>query len=456
MERIAGGIVLLCGWRRALAAFLSGAFAVLAQAPFDFLAACFISFPVLVWLIDGATPGEESGRLRRLLPAFATGWWFGLGYFAAGLWWVGNALLVDADGFAWAIPIAVLMLPAYLALFHGLAAALARLFWGHDLGRIAALAAGFGLAEWLRGLLFTGFPWNAIGYAAMPVPLLMQPVAAIGLDAMNALAVFVFAMPALAVSRTEAGKGALLAAAIAATGLGYGYWRLALPAPGGEALAVRVVQASIDQAGKWDRELRDEIFRRHLELSAPGEAGSGEGVPQLILWPETAVPFLFSDRPDALLAIGDLLEEGQTLLAGAVRTEGDERTQGGRRYYNSIVAIDHQGEIVAAADKVHLVPFGEYLPFATVLESLGLRRLASGPGVFSAAPERALITIEPGLSLLPLICYEIIFPAEVAGAGARGRDGPATDSRRQQRDFRRGRFARPSHRRPRAQPDWQY
>lgn len=420
MERIAGRIVLLWGWQRSVVAMLAGALAVLAQAPFDFIAVGFVSFPVLVWLLDGATPESSRGPLRRIRPVFATGWWFGFGYFVAGLWWVGNALLVEADMFAWAIPLAVIVLPAVLALFYGLAVTLARLFWTDDLGRIFALAAGFGVAEWLRSFLFTGFPWNAIGYAIMPLPLLMQPVAAVGIFSMNALAVLVFAMPALLGSRRYVKTGTLLVVLLAAADIAYGYWRLDQPDQG-ESVGVRVVQASVDQSGKWDKTRRDEIFRAHLELSGnePGDdAVSDAFVPQVIIWPETSVPFLFEERPDALLAIGQMLDEEQVLLAGAVRTEGDAGAPGGRRFYNSVVVIDHQGEIVAAADKVHLVPFGEYLPFAGLLESLGLRRLVTAPGVFSASASRQLLEIPSGLKFLPLICYEAIFPDEVlASAG---------------------------------------
>src|SRR5688572_19730330 len=99
MDRLAGRIILLWGWRRALVAFAAGALAVLAQAPYDFFAVCFVSFPVLVWLLDGATAEPPARFLKRLVPAFAVGWWFGFGYFVTGLWWVGGALLVEAEDF---------------------------------------------------------------------------------------------------------------------------------------------------------------------------------------------------------------------------------------------------------------------------------------------------------------------------------------------------------------------
>ncbi len=414
MENIAGRIVLLWGWRRAATAFIAGAIAVFAQAPFDFFAVCFVSFPILVWLLDGAASEGGKGIFSRLMPAFVTGWWFGFGYFLAGLWWIGNALLVEADEFAWALPLAIILLPACLALFYGLAAAMARIIWANDIGRIAAIAAGFGLAEWLRSVLFTGFPWNAIGYAAMPVPLFMQPVAEIGLYGVNAVAVFVFTMPALLGSRRDRLKGLVAVITIVAVAAGYGAWRMGLqPADTSQSIAVRIVQPSIDQTGKWDRSLRDSIFSSQIELSAREPEGDNRP-PDLIVWPETSVPFLFTDRPDALVAIGDLLDEEQILLAGAVRVEagaGDAP-----RYYNSIVAIDGSGEIVAAADKVHLVPFGEYLPFGDFLRSLGLRELVTAPGLFTAGSNRRLLELWDKIRLLPMICYEIIFPGELAGA----------------------------------------
>src|SRR6185312_2591105 len=251
MERLAGRIILLWGWRRALTAFLAGALAVLSQAPFDFFAVCFVSFPVLVWLLDGAT-SAPAGPMRRLMPAFVTGWWFGFGYFLAGLWWIGGAVLVEADSFAWALPLAVVGIPALLALFYGLACAVARLLWSDGIGRIAALAFGFGLAEWLRTFLFTGFPWNAIGYAAMPIPLLMQSVSVVGMIGMNALAVFVFAMPALLAAQRHLRLGMALATLLAAAHVAFGHVRLNAPVETkGENLSVRIVQPSIDLSEKW-------------------------------------------------------------------------------------------------------------------------------------------------------------------------------------------------------------
>lgn len=422
MERLAGRIMLLSGAPRLLLAFAAGLLAVLTQPPFGIFAAAFLSFPVLVWLLDGATGHPDGGVIRRLWPAVCIGWAFGFGYFLGGLWWLGNALLVEADSFAWALPLAVVGLPACLALFYALAALIARILWSDGVGRIAALALGFGLAEWLRSFIFTGFPWNAIGYAAMPMPLMMQSASVLNLATINMLAVFVFAAPALIATGKGSRIGLSLAVALFAAHTGFGFYRLALPAPGGpdQPLAVRLVQPVIDQAKKLDDSERGAIFEEHLALTtAPAEGETKK--PDIVVWPETSIPFILTDSPDALARIAEVLDDGQILIAGAVRAE-DAGAGLPPRYYNSIYVIDERGQIMSAADKVHLVPFGEYLPFEDMLSSWGLSSVAAAlPGGFSAAKTRSLLTLPGGRTFYPLICYEAIFPDEI-GTDARGAD----------------------------------
>ena len=414
MERYAGRIVFLWGWKRALVAFVVGTFAVLGQAPYDFFAACFVSFPVLVWLLDGAVADRQVGFLLRLMPAFVTGWWFGFGYFLAGLWWVGGALLVEAESFAWALPFAVVGIPLVLAFFYGFAAAIARLFWSDGIGRIAAVAFAFGLIEWLRTFLFTGFPWNPLGFAAMPMPLFMQSVTMIGVTGMNVLAVFVFAMPALLSDRRNLKLGFSLATLLVVAHATYGYFRLASPAaPANREINVRIVQPNIDLSEKWDGRVRDRIFASMLQLSAAAPRTSAKK-PDLIVWPETSVPFLFTERPDALVAIGDMLTEGQMLMAGTVRAKGESGAGEEVRYYNSVVSISDKGEIVDAVDKVHLVPFGEYIPFAGLMRRIGLTQLVAGPMNFSAGSSRRPLDLPGAFKAAAFICYEIIFPRLVA------------------------------------------
>ena len=392
----------------------------LAQAPFFAFPVLWLTFPVFVWLLDGSVATARRGGARRFWPAFSAGWWFGFGYFLAGLWWIGAAFLVDAEQFAWLLPIAVIALPAGLALFWGLAAALAQMIWRDDWRRILALAAALGAAEWARGHVLTGFPWNAIGYALTAGEVLMQSAAALGLHALNILAVLIFAAPAAFVPPGAQAQRNIAIPALAAAGLGalalFGFIRLdQAPQASVPDVQIKIVQPAIDQAEKWKPENKQAIFQSFLDLSSEGglpENGAG----LVLVWPESAFPFALTEEPGALAAIGTMLPDGAALVTGAARVEANAGTDGGRRVFNSIYVINDRGEIEDAYDKVHLVPFGEYLPFQKTLESLGLQQLTKLPGGFSAGPRRRALSLPAAPAFSPLICYEIIFPGEVLPA----------------------------------------
>jgi apolipoprotein N-acyltransferase len=174
---------------------------------------------------------------------------------------------------------------------------------------------------------------------------------------------------------------------------------------------VRLVQPLIDQSRKLDDKERAAIFEEHLALSALPPQDGGKR-PDLIVWPETSVPFILTDNPDALARIADVLQDGQVLIAGVVRSEASGPGSA-PRFYNSIYAIDSQGQIISASDKVHLVPYGEYVPYEDVLRYLGVTDAIAMPGGFTAASAPSLLTLPAGQILYPLICYEAIFPEEV-------------------------------------------
>ncbi|MCO6187422.1 apolipoprotein N-acyltransferase [Rhizobium sp. L1K21] len=422
MEKLAGKVMLLWGGRKALLTLGAGAVGALALAPFDIFATMFVAFTLLVWIMDGTASEPDAGWFSRIWPAFLTGWLFGFGYFAAGLWWLGNALLEDGAEFAWAIPLASLGLPFVLAVFYGLATVVARLLWSNGPGRITALALGFGLAEWLRSFVLTGFPWNAIGYAAMPVPLLMQPAHILGIAGMNILAVFVFSVPALLGTRRGAVPGLLLAALLIVADLGYGFWMLG-KAPDADAkeVSVRIVQPMSGLESDISDAERAALFEDLIKLGGMPPK-SGDRPPQLIVWPETSIPFILSQNQSAFTRIDEMLGDGQVLVAGAVRAE-DSAPGTPHRYYNSVYAFGSDGEIIGAADKVHLVPFGEYLPFEDFLKNIGLETIAANAsGGYSAATRHTVLTL-PGIgSVYPLICYEAIFPTEIDEEGETAAD----------------------------------
>src|SRR5262249_28353306 len=368
-----------------LMAFLAGAASTLALAPINFWPALFLTFPPLVLMLDGI----GAARWRGVGAAFAIGWWFGFGYFLSGLYWIGSAFLVDADTFGWMLPFAITLLPAGLSVFIGLGFVAARLLWTPGRLRVLTLAATLSSAEWLRGHMFTGFPWNAFGYAlTTPLPL-AESVAIFGIWGLTFVAIAVFASPAVLADEVGSARQfwmpVILAGCALTTLAAYGGLRLAgNPTEVVDGVHLRIMQPNIPQDERFSYAAKPQIMSRYIEMSertgkpvVQGRTGGLDGV-TLLIWPESAFPFFLTREPDALSMIANMLAPNTTLITGAARRA--EPVPGrGVRAYNAIYVIDHNGTILASYDKLHLVPFGEYLPFQDLLERAGLTQLTNVP-----------------------------------------------------------------------------
>lgn len=420
--------MLSAGWRRRCLAFGAGAIGALAMPPFDFFPALIAPMSAAVWLIDGSVSGSAvRGPRHRLLSAREAakdGYWLGLGFFVAGLWWLGAAFLVEADRFAWAMPLGVIGLPAVLSAFFALGFAAARLMWSTGGQRIFALAAGLGLFEWVRSIVFTGFPWNALGMALGSVPTTAQAAAFIGLHGLTLLAIMIAAAPATLADKDSVGESLtptiFASAAFTALFLG-GLVRLSAPAtPVEPGVRLRIMQPNLPQDAKFRPEAMDEILAKYVSLSDSATSPQNSGIADVthLIWPESPFPAVLADDPKSMQKIAAFLPEGSTLLTGAIRAEKSATGRRQSNYMNSIYVIDAGGALVGSYDKVHLVPFGEYLPFQSALEYLRLRQFVQIPGGFTPGERRVPLRV-PGLPLVaPLICYEAIFPAQVTSPSA--------------------------------------
>lgn len=441
MSRLAHAVVLSGGWRRRLIAGIAGATGALAMAPVDAFAALIVPLTMAVWLIDGCAEAESGGALsgrslaRSLLAAADAGWWLGFGYFVAGLWWLGSAFLAEADRFAWALPFGVLGLPAYLALYTGFGFALARLMWTTGPLRILVLATCLTGAEWLRGLLLTGFPWNEFGMALGGNLVLGQAASVVGLHGLTLLAVAMAAAPATLADgggRPAARFAPSLAAAVLLLGIaGYGGFRLTRAAPDDVAgVRLRVMQPNTRIDSDFTYANKEQVVRHYLELSDRATSPDTPGLSAVthLVWPESAFPFIVSRDAEALSTIGAALPPGAMLITGAARLERGPDDANGRpvpHYYNAIQTIASGGSIVGSYDKVHLVPFGEFLPLEGLLTRLGVTRFVDVPGGFQSGTSRRILTV-PGLPpVAAIVCYEAIFSGEVVPREARsGPDRP--------------------------------
>ena len=405
LQRCALWLASLGGWRRQAAAFLLGALAAAALPPVDLTPILLISFVGLVWLCDGS---------QGFLAAFALGWSFGFGFFIAGLYWIAAALFVDIGAFWWLLPFAVMGLPAGLAVFTGAAIGTSHaccrwLQLGGTL-RILSLAMFWVAAEWLRGHVLTGFPWNLVGYAwsgGFPHALDMLQIASIvGIYGLSLITVIAAALPArlgdFSGNRWAPTLGAMLLVLVP---MGWGYARLSedrrTDVPG---VVLRLVQPSIPETLKNDPDQRLANFRRLFALST----SPGWDQATAILWPEDAAPAFLDRDGSARKALAQASPPNGYVIAGSVRT--DPAPQPATHVWNSLVAVDHDATLRAVYDKFHLVPFGEYVPLRNILP---MQKITPGAIDFSAGPGPRTIAL-PGLPpFSPLICYEAVFPDAV-------------------------------------------
>lgn len=421
-QSFVNSIVLAWGWPRAAIAFVAGAVSALAMAPIHLWPVLFVTFPMVVWLIDGAA----AGRFKGVTAAAMAGWWFGFGYFLAGLYWIGAAFLVDAKTFGWLLPFAVILMPAGLALFTAAGFALARFLWRPGAMRIVALAVALTVTEWLRGHVLTGFPWNAFGYALTGPLTLAQSASLVGLWGLTFIAIAVFASPAALMDEESETRRRWLPLTASALVLvlmtAFGALRLGTqPTEFVADVRLRILQPNLQQDQKFNYNARHEVMRRYLEMSdrATGPDSSGVRDVTHLIWPESAFPFFLTREAEAMAQIAALLPQGTVLVTGGIRAP--DNATGGRitRAYNSVYVIDHDGSILSVYDKVHLVPFGEYLPFQSFLESIGLMQLTKIQGGFIPGDRRRSINVPRAPSMLPLVCYEIIFPGQAVPGGDR-------------------------------------
>ncbi|MGF1545079.1 MAG: apolipoprotein N-acyltransferase [Parvularculaceae bacterium] len=406
------------GWRRWLAAFAAGAAGALAQAPTYLFPLLFLSFAGFVLLLDGAA---EAARPRRA--AFAVGWWFGLGYFLLGLYWMAFSFFVQADDFAWMAPFAMLGMPSFLALFYGGAAALAIGWWRAGPSRVALFAGVFMAFEYARGHVLTGLPWNLPGQAFAVSGALSQAAAWVGAYGLSLAAVLTACAPALFTTRErDAGRTMLRGLGLGLVGVlalfAVGHARLALARPASSAADerpafVRIVQPNVPQREKIDPTLWRRNVQRTIDLSAGPMEGAPANARLFVVWPENAAALL-DEAPEAIASIDAALPPRATLIAGAVRRErvaGRERP----RYFNAVLLLAPGADgrqVVGAYDKHHLVPFGEYLPLSGFLRAVGLAQLAPFEEGFSKGPGPRVLELE-GSRFAPLVCYEAIFPNEL-------------------------------------------
>lgn len=382
-------------WQQRLIALICGAGVALSQAPVGLFIAAFVFLPVPFVLAAG------SAGWRR---AFWIGVATGTGYFAAGMFWLVEPFFVDAPRHGWMAPFALTFMSVGLGLFWGLAFAVAR--WiAPKQGRAVAFATALSGGEILRSYVLTGFPWNLLAYGVVDTPF-AQMAALVGPHGVG----FFIMLGAGVIAFNRRGWPVWSYLGGAAAALIWGLMLLNAPVTERQdQVTVRIVQPNAPQHQKWDPQYWPVFLDRLTQASA------APGAPDVVIWPETALPYLFSSPGLDFTPLAQAT--GAPIILGLrdLRREPDWAD-----WRNMMAVVDRDGSIAATYDKHHLVPFGEYIPFGRTLAGFGLGTLvAELRGGYSPGPGPQRIEVAGIPPFLPLICYEAIFPQHMHAGGPR-------------------------------------
>jgi apolipoprotein N-acyltransferase len=395
-------------WQRCVFAFALGCIGVLGLTPFFIFPALLLSLWGAFWLLD-----QEIERHSSLIRTTWLGWCFGLGYFTAGVYWISSSLVVNLESLWWALPGTFFGFPGYLACFTAVSFGLTALWPFRGLSRGLAFGAFWIAGEWLRAHVFTGFPWNLIGYGWAFSPEIAQVASTTGIYGLSLLTIMLaLALGYLTRSSPFERKVALGICFVVGLCWFWGKYRLnhqdVLPLP---PFAVRLVQPNIPPSSIKSLEQGEAEFQELLKMTTPPSS-----LPlKAIIWPESAVSFFLELDSYSRDLMAKALPKGALLFTGAFRRTELDKTP--FKIWNSLFVVNDQGNVVTHYDKIHLVPWAEYLPLRDFVDALfgerALKTLTMSHDVTPGPVGQSFSLPEEFPACKGLICYEAIFPRGV-------------------------------------------
>lgn len=398
-------------WPALGVAALLGALSALAFAPFHFTPALLFTFTAFVWMMDGARSHKKWGKAT-----FVRGWAFGFGFFLVSMHWTASPFLVEPEKHAILLWMPLVLLPGGMALIWGAAMAMAGSFWSSSPSRVFIFSLFLALAEFTRGHLFGGFPWNLPGTTWVPGGAISQAASLGGVYWLTLLTIFVMSAPAALVDTrdlrnlTQRLLPSFIAVILVAFGWAWGAQRIAAPTEFTDRSIV-LMDSGVPQTEKWEIGA-DPILTEYLRMMAEQPSEPGD----IILWPEGAIPIALLQDPNAMDAISAYLGD-RILIAGTTRYEiiSDQK----RDWYNSLAVMNSEvtrSGPLALYDKYRLVPMGELpaaeiIPFGNSMSDFlpgAIQRMATEG--FQPGPGAAVVMTDAVPPFVSLICYEGLFP----------------------------------------------
>ena len=378
-----------------LVSFLAGSLSIFSQSPWNYIVVLLVSFPILYYLLDKGN--SDSSFFIKFIKFSYFGSLFLYGYFFFGLLWVSSAFSYQEDLESLKF-ISIFGLPLLLTIISIPGWFFTAFFWGSRLQSCLAISFGLVIGEYSRSILFTGFPWNLFGNVLSFDDRALQIISVIGIHAATFF-IIIFSLTPILLFRKKTFIFGLISAMIIPSIIFYGFLRI----PDNVNFSKKdflLVQPNISQDVKMGNDNLQPLLDKFITLS------SQRPIADLVIWPESALPILLSDNKVIRKYIMNSISGDSSLLTGNIRIDEEGL------FRNSSFLINEDSKIISTYDKIHLVPFGEYLPFLTAINNLKFLRAITSDDGFSRGLSYEPIQTPIGLARV-LICYEIIFSREI-------------------------------------------
>ena len=381
----------------------------LSLPPYNFFLVNFITFTLFFLFLV-----KKSNQHKNIKLFFTYGWFFGFGYFATNLYWISISLTFDQN-FTFLIPLTTILIPAFISIFYGLVSCFFILLKQKGItSSFLIFSVIFGILEFIRGSIFTGFPWNLIVYSFSNQLEVLGITSIIGTYGFNLFCISLFTSPAVFILR-ETKKDIIVSIFFLITILFFYLYgssykkKFDVAKKNDYEYKIRIIGSNIGLERFYENVDSSLVIQDLIKISNPDL-----GKKTIFIWPEGILPGIYQDN---LKEFNWLFEkkfnENHLLLIGI---NSQSESNGSKNYYNSITIYDNQLNILESYNKINLVPFGEFLPFEKILRGSGLRSLTNNYQSFSSGDQRDIIEIKRSnfiLKILPLICYEIIYSGKL-------------------------------------------
>ena len=392
--------------------FILGALTVFSFQPFNYNYINFFIIPAL-FLVTTYVQKKSKNKYRKkpyLLNLFLIGYLFGIGYFLTGTNWISHSLTFD-ENFKFLIPVSIVSLPLFLGIFFGLGNLIVGPFLRNNFVSILFFSSSLAFMDFLRAKIFTGFPWNLWAYTWSWLPDTLQLLPVLGFFSFNFFCIVIYCSPLLLIFQKKLGYTTFILMAVIFFG-NYIYGNSiikknnehlsTMQLNSKNSIFTKIVSPSFDLKYNLSNNDISKNILKLIKYSAPEKDKK-----TLFVWPEGIFTgFNFQQITQYKFMFEEAFSDNHLILFGINTVQ---KKQDNNQVFNSLVITNNKLDILFKYDKIKLVPFGEFLPFENILSNLGIKKITEGYGSFSNG-ENSNIFLLNGMKLLPLICYEIIFP----------------------------------------------